>query len=210
MRKKLHIMIWVLLLMVAQTAMAGNDTPNARQARRIFNTAFNRVFHSEGCTFSYDVNLVGIYKCSGRIWIADKNSHYEEKRYTAWDNGTTIYRVDKKRKEVEIHNAHSPKKDKYSSKFKFKPDEYDYHIADNGNTYIISLKLSKQGHSTIKQIKVELTKRGLVPVQLRCKVYFIWCRVRLSNFKLGKLDDSIFVYPRQKYSSYKLIDKRPD
>lgn len=199
-----------MLLMLPQSVSAGGETPNSRQARRIFNTAFNRVFNSDGCTFSYDVNLVGIYKCSGRIWMAGKNSHYEEKRYTAWDNGTTIYRADKKHKVVEIHNAHSPKKDKYSSKFKFNPDEYDYHIADNGNTYIISLKLSKQGHSTIKQIKVELTKRGLVPVQLRCKVYFIWCKVHISNFKLGKLDNSIFVYPRQKFSSYKLIDKRPD
>ncbi len=210
MRRFIYYMVSVVLLLFAQQSFAQGETPNSKQARRIFNTAFNRVFHSSGCAFNYDVNLVGIYKCSGRIWIAGKNSHYEEKRYTAWDDGTTIYRADKKRKEVEIHSSHSPKRDKYSSKFKFKPEDYDYHIADNGNTYIISLKLSKQGHSTIKQIKVELTKRGYVPVNIRCKVYFIWCKVSISNFFVGKLADEIFVYPRAKYSGYKLIDKRPD
>ena len=51
-------MLMIPLLCTAQT----EETPNARQARRIFNTAYQKVFGEQGASLHYDVNIIGIYK----------------------------------------------------------------------------------------------------------------------------------------------------
>lgn len=210
MPKRFLFIVMLVLLSAAKTAVLAQETPNERQACRIFNQAFNHVFHSEGCAFNYDVNIIGIYKTQGRMWMAGKESHFEESRYMGWSDDRTSYRVDKKKKTIEIHNAHSPKRDKYASKFQFRPDDYTYHIADGGSTYIFSLQLKKSGHSTIKQIKAVVTKHGLSPVSIKCKVYFFWCTVKISNFYSGPLNKNILTFNRSKFPGYKLMDKRPD
>jgi hypothetical protein len=48
--------------------MHAQDTPNARQARRIFNSAYQQVFGEQGASLRYDVNITGIYKTHGTIW----------------------------------------------------------------------------------------------------------------------------------------------
>lgn len=205
-----HALMAVVLAAVVSLPASAQNTPNARQARSIFDRAFDQVFNSPGCRLYYDVNLVGIYKCHGWLWIADKKSRFKEDRIEAWNEGETYYRVDNKRKEVEIHNTNSPKKDKYTSKFQFKPDEYDYHVADGGNTYLLTMKLRKGGKSTIKQVKAEVTKRGLEPVSVSAKLYFFWCKVKVSHYYSGHIEPSVFVFPRKKFASYKFIDKRPE
>ena len=54
------------------------DTPNARQARRIFNQAYSQVFGPEGVKLHYDVNIIGIYKTNGTIWLKEKKSKFED------------------------------------------------------------------------------------------------------------------------------------
>ena len=204
------MMLCLCMLLFLPFDVTAQNTPNARQARGIFDKAFNHVFHSDGCTFDYDVNLVGIYKCRGQLWLSGKMSRYKEQRLEAWNDGTHTYRVDHKRREVELHNTNSPKKDKYTAKFKFNPDEYDYHVADGGSTFLLTLKLRKDGKSTIKQVKVVLTKRGLVPLKLSAKVYFFWCHLKMANFTSERIAPSFFDFPRSRFRAYKFIDKRPD
>ena len=57
-------MLMIPLLCTAQT----EETPNARQARRIFNNTYQQVFGEQGATLHYDVNIIGIYKTNGTIW----------------------------------------------------------------------------------------------------------------------------------------------
>ena len=54
----------VLLVIVAlQTLVLGaQETANERQARRIFNQAYQQVFGEQGASLHYDVNIIGVYK----------------------------------------------------------------------------------------------------------------------------------------------------
>ena len=58
MRKK--IILVVMLLTSALCAVHADETPNSRQARRIFNQAYKQVFGEQGATLHYDVNIIGI------------------------------------------------------------------------------------------------------------------------------------------------------
>ena len=114
----------------------------------------------------------------------------------------------RKKKEVHIHNANSDKKDKYSGKFKFELDDFDYSITEDDGMFLITLKQKKMAKGTIKTVKAWVTKKGYEPVRLRIKVAFIWTTVTISDFKSGGIGDDIFVFPRNQYKDWKYIDKR--
>ena len=203
--------IVLLILLVTQTVMVcAQQTANEKQARRIFNQAYNQVFGEQGATLRYDVNIIGVYKTSGTIWYKGKKQKFVDERVNTWNDGTTAYMAFRKKKEVQIHNANSDKKDKYSGKFKFHPEDFDYSIAEDEGMFLITLKQKKQAKGTIKIIKAWLTKKGYEPVKLRIKVAFIWTTVNVSNFRSGGISDDIFVFPSSRYKDWKFVDKRKE
>ena len=126
------------------------DTPNSRQARRVFNQAYNQVFGPDGATLHYDVNIIGIYKTNGTIWIKEKKSKFEDAKMKSWNDGTTVYTVKRKKREVEIYSAANNKQDKHSRKFKFDPENFDYSIAEDPQGLKLTLK-AKKGVKGIKE-----------------------------------------------------------
>jgi len=198
------MMVMLAVVVCAQT------TANERQARRIFNQAYSQVFGEQGATLHYDVNIIGIYKTSGTIWYKGKKQKFIDEKVNTWNDGTTAYMAFRKKKEVQIHHANSDKKDKYSGKFKFDVDDFNYSIEEDGDKFLITLKQKKTAKGTIKVVKAWVTKKGYVPVRLRIKVAFIWTTVSISNFKSGGISDSLFVFPRNQYSDWKFIDKRKE
>ena len=130
MKNRIALMMMVLLSVLC--SVQAEETPNSRQARRVFNQAYQQVFGEQGATLHYDVNIIGIYKTNGTIWYKGKKSKFVDAKMDSWNDGTTVYTVKrKKKKEVEIHNARNNKSDKYSQKFKFEPENFDYSIADH-------------------------------------------------------------------------------
>ncbi len=203
--------IVLLILLVTQTVLVcAQQTANEKQARRIFNQAYNQVFGEQGATLHYDVNIVGVYKTSGTIWYKGKKQKFVDEKVNTWNDGTTAYMAFRKKKEVQIHNANSDKKDKYSGKFKFHPDDFDYSIAEDEGMFLITLKQKKQAKGTIKMVKAWLTKKGYEPVKLRIKVAFIWTTVNVSNFRSGGISDDMFVFPSSQYKDWKFVDKRKE
>ena len=200
----MSMMVMLAVVVCAQT------TANERQARRIFNQAYSQVFGEQGATLHYDVNIIGIYKTSGTIWYKGKKQKFIDEKVNTWNDGTTAYMAFRKKKEVQIHHANSDKKDKYSGKFKFDVDDFNYSIEEDGDKFLITLKQKKTAKGTIKVVKAWVTKKGYVPVRLRIKVAFIWTTVSISNFKSGGISDSLFVFPRNQYSDWKFIDKRKE
>lgn len=202
--------LFTLMLIVLGTslAVARHITPNEKQARNMFNQAFSMVMGPEGCQLSYDVNIIGIYKTQGTIWYKGKKSKFVESRYASWNNGSRFYKVDKKKKTVELYNPNSPKRDKYASKFTFDPDSYAYHISLEGNAYAIRIDALKGAKSSIKHAKIYLDKRTRYPLSVKVKVSFFWTTVKISNFKPGGISDSIFNFPRSEFSGYKFTDMR--
>ena len=98
---------------------------------------------------------------SGTIWYKGKKQKFIEPRYSVWCDGKDFYRVDKKKKTVEILDPNSPKRDKYASKFKFNPDDYNYHIAAKGSDLIITLD-AKKGVDGVKHAKVTIDNKTSV------------------------------------------------
>ena len=201
------IFLAVVLLLSTLTSVQAEDNPNARQARRIFNQAYQQVFGEHGATLRYDVNIVGIYKTYGTIWYKGKKSKFVDAKMNSWNDGETVYTIKKKKQEVEIHSAKNNKSDKYSSKFKFEPENFDYSIANHEQGLMITLK-AKKGAKGIKEVHALVKRQSYEPISLRIKIAFIWTTINISNFKSGGITDEMLRFPAEKYKNYKFVDKR--
>ena len=201
------IFLAVVLLLSTLTSVQAEDNPNARQARRIFNQAYQQVFGEQGATLRYDVNIVGIYKTYGTIWYKGKKSKFVDAKMNSWNDGETVYTIKKKKQEVEIHSAKNNKSDKYSSKFKFEPENFDYSIANHEQGLMITLK-AKKGAKGIKEVHALVKRQSYEPISLRIKIAFIWTTINISNFKSGGITDEMLRFPAEKYKDYKFVDKR--
>ena len=199
----------MLISLTMSLSINAQENANTRQARQIFDKTYNMVFGPQGCNLSYAVNIVGVYKTEGTIWMKGNKQKFIEPRFSAWSDGKDFYRVDKKKNTIEIHNPHSAKRDKYASKFKFVADNYIYHITAKGNDFIITLD-AKKGVDGVKHAKCVIDKRTREPKSLKIKVMLFWCTVKISHFHSGINDESIFRFPSQDYKGYEIIDKRPD
>ena len=205
MRNKIYIV--VVMLLSALTSVQAEDNPNARQARRIFNQAYQQVFGEQGATLRYDVNIIGIYKTYGTIWYKGKKSKFVDAKMNSWNDGVTVYTIKKKKQEVEIHSAKNNKSDKYSSKFKFEPENFDYSIANHEQGLMLTLK-AKKGAKGIKEIHALVKRQSYEPISVRIKIAFIWTTINISNFKSGGITDEMLRFPAEKYKDYKFVDKR--
>ena len=198
----------MLLVVLTTLAAPAQETPNARQARRIFEKTYNMVFGPQGATLHYDVNIVGLYKTQGTIWYKEKKQKFVDEKVNTWNDGKTAYMAYRKKKTVEIHDAQSDKKDKYSGKFKFTLDDFDYAISEDGDNLLLLLKQKRHAKGTVKEVQAWVKRGSLTPLRLRIKVAFVWTNILISNFRSGGISDNLFVFPRSQYKDWKFIDKR--
>ena len=211
MRNKLVLLVMMLISVMASVKAQDDSemSANERQAKRIFNQAYQQVFGEQGATLRYDVNITGIYKTYGTIWYKGKKSRFEDAKMNSWNDGTTVYTVKKKKKkkEVEIHESKNNKSDKYSSKFKFVPENFNYSIANDEEGLLLTLK-AKKGAKGIKEVQALVKRQSYEPIRVRIKIAFIWTTIRISNFKSGGITDEMLRFPAEKYKDYKFVDKR--
>lgn len=204
MRKIVLLMgaLWMALVLAAQE----QETPNAQQARRVFNEAFQKVYGEKGSQLHYKVNIIGIYKTEGSIWTKGKKSKFIDEKYIAWNNDVTYYRLERKKHTVTVYDAHSDERDKYATKFKFEPENYTYSIKDSPEGYYITLK-AKKGVKGIKEARCLLDKKTRYPLSVRVKVGIFHTTIKISEFKVGGITDQLFEFPKEQYSSCKFIYK---
>ena len=205
MRNKIVLM--VLMLLTVLCSVYAEETPNSRQARRIFNQAYQQVFGEQGATLHYDVNITGIYKTNGTIWYKGKKSKFQDSKMRSWNDGRLVLTVKKKKKEVEVHSAKNNKSDKYSQKFKFEPDNYEYSVAEDPEGLMLTLK-AKKGKKGMKEIHALVERQTYHPIRLRIKVAFIWTTIKISDFKSGGITDEMLRFPKEQFKDYNYVDKR--
>ena len=205
MRKKIVLM--VLMLMAVLSSVHAEETPNSRQARRIFNQAYQQVFGEQGATLHYDVNITGIYKTNGTIWYKGKKSKFQDGKMRSWNDGKRVLIVRNKKKEVEVHDAKSNKSDKYTSKFKFEPENFDYSVAEDPEGLMLTLK-AKKGRKGIKEVYALVERKTYNPIRVRIKIAFIWTTIKISDFQSGGITDDMLMFPKEQFQGYKYIDKR--
>ena len=207
--KQRLLLYLMLMLSPAMTMAATSGTDDDREARQLFEKAYNQVFGPEGCTLSYDVNLVGLYKSTGTIWYKGQKNRYEDAKTSAWCDGKTIYKVQRKKKVIDIYDANSEKADKYKNKFKFTVDDFNYSQEQKGDKLLLVLKQKKSAKGTVKEAQILLDKKTLAPVSARIKVLFFWANIKISNFKAGNISDDVFVFPKANYGKdYSYVDYR--
>ena len=199
----------MLLLSVLNPVVAQDSdmTANERQAKRIFNQAYQQVFGEQGAKLHYDVNITGIYKTNGTIWYKGQKSKFQDSKMRSWNDGRLVLTVKKKKKEVEVHSAKNNKSDKYSQKFKFEPDNYDYSVAEDPEGLMLTLK-AKKGKKGMKEIHALVERQTYHPIRLRIKVAFIWTTIKISDFKSGGITDEMLRFPKEQFKDYKYVDKR--
>lgn len=206
--KRFFLMCLVLLGMVMAQAQT---TAQQNEVRKTFDKVYNMVFGPQGSTLRYDVNIIGLYKTHGTIWYKGKKQRFSDERVNTWNDGTTAYMVFRKKKTVEIHEANSDKKDKYSGKFKFSLDDFDYSMKTEGSDLLFILKQRKKAKGTIKEVRALVDAKTLAPKFVKIKVALFWAKIKISNFKSGGISDDIFVFPAKNYKEgYKWIDKRKE
>ena len=205
MRKKIVLM--VLMLMAVLCSVHAEETPNSRQARRIFNQAYQQVFGEQGATLHYDVNITGIYKTNGTIWYKGKKSKFQDGKMRSWNDGKRVLIVRNKKKEVEVHDAKSNKSDKYTSKFKFEPENFDYSVAEDQEGLMLTLK-AKKGRKGIKEVHALVERKTYNPIRVRIKIAFVWTTIKISDFQSGGITDEMLLFPKEQFQGYKYIDKR--
>ncbi len=207
-KMKIRILLLMATMLSATAYVSAEESANERQAKRIFNHAYELVFGEQGATLHYDVNITGIYKTSGTIWYKGKKSKFEDAKMNSWNDGVTVYTVKRKKKnEVEIHSARNNKSDKYSSKFKFVPENFNYSIANHEEGLMLTLK-AKKGVKGIKEVQALVKRQSYEPIRLRIKIAFIWTTIKVSDFRSGGITDEILRFPAERYKNYKFVDKR--
>ena len=110
---------------------------------------------------------------------------------------------------MELHDPKVNKKDEKLQMFKFEPDSYTYSIAkaDNG-MLLVTLVAKPKTNVKMKRIEALLTPGSYYPRRLRIKVSIFWATITFANFQAGGIDDQLFVFPKEKYKDYKIIDER--
>lgn len=204
--RKLCILMLTLWAAVALNGQE-HETPNAKQARRMFNESYQMIFGSQGSQLHYKVNIIGIYKTEGTIWTKGKKSKFVDEKYIAWNDDVTYYRLERKKNRVTIYDAHSDERDKYATKFKFVPDNYTYSIKDADEGYYITLK-AKKGVKGIKEARCLLDKRTRYPISIRVKVGIFRTTIKISGVKIGGISDELFQFPQEQYKHCEFVDKR--
>ena len=192
-------MILTVLCAAIGLQAQNKETPNAQQARRLFNETYKMIYGDLGSQLHYKVNIIGIYKTEGTIWTKGKKSKFIDEKYIAWNDDVTYYRLERKKNRVVIYDAHSEERDKYATKFKFNPDNYTYSIKDSKDGYYITLK-AKKGVSGIKKHRY--------PVSVRIKVGIFHTTIKISDVKIGGLNDDLFRFPRDSYKDCEYEDHR--
>ena len=208
MRHKFIVSILISFLCLSVQARANASATSDPKARELFNKVYNMVFGPQGSALSYKVNIIGIYKTEGNIVYKGKKLHYAEARYMAWEDGITAYMVDKKKKMVNIYRFDDDNKDKYLSKFKYDVKNFDYSYEDDGDYYLITAKVKNAGFFGIKSVTARVYKTNLYPVSLTIKLSFFRTTVQVFDFRSGKIADSNFVFPKEKFKGYEFVDHR--
>ena len=206
-----HVMRVVVILFAIHcslfTAMA-QDTPNARQAKRIFNTAWNRIYGDEGVRFHYKIDILHLYKEEGISCNKGDKERSEHKNTIIYSDGKLKHVVRTNKKVVELHDPKVNKADEKLQMFKFDPDSYNYAIAKDPEGFLITLTAKPGAKVKMKKVEAIISEGNYYPKRLRIKVSIFWCNIFISDFQAGNIDDSIFVFPKEKYKDFKVEDLR--
>ena len=203
-----RLILFFLLLVGLGVSAQETETPNARQARRVFDDAYEMIYGAEGASFHYRISILKIYSSEGSGWYKGNKSKSTTRKSIIWDNGDIKYILRKGKGIVEIHDPKVNKKDKLLQKFKFNRDDFTYSIAKEKGDMVVTLRAKPGANTNMSHIEAYLEPVTHKPRRLRIKVAFFWANIYFSDFKAGGIDDKLFIFPKNEYPDYKIVDER--
>ena len=198
----------ICLIILSHLTAFAQDNANSRQAKRVFNTAWNHIYGKKGVRFHYKIDILHLYKEEGTSWNKGDKAKSEYKDSKMWNDGNVKYILREKKDIVEIHDPKVNKKNDKLQMFKFDPDSYNYSIAKDPEGLQVTLEAKPGAKVKMKKIIALLTPGNYYPKKLRIKVSIFWATITFSDFQAGNIDDRIFIFPKEKYPNYKIIDER--
>ena len=201
-------LLFLFLIILSTVSASAQETANARQAKRVFNTAWNHIYGKEGVRFHYKIDILHLYKEEGTSWNKGDKAKSEYKDSKMWNNGDVKYILREKKGIVEIHDPKVNKKNDKLQMFKFEPDSYNYSIAKDPDGLQVTLEAKPGAKVKMKKIIALLTPGNYYPKKLRIRVSIFWATISFSDFQAGNIDDSVFEFPKEKYSNYRIVDER--
>ena len=165
--------------------ISAQENSNSRQAKQIFQRAYNHFFGKEGVAFTYKISILGIYHENGSAWYKGEMSKSIHGNTIQWNDGKLLYKLRTNKNIVEIHDPKVNKEDELLQKFKFYPDEFNYHISKQGNDYLVELKAKPDAKNTkMKHVKILLASGTYYPKELKIKILSLfWAKVTFADFK---------------------------
>ena len=204
----MKVMVLLFTLHSSLFTISAQDNANARQAKRVFNTAWNHIYGKEGVRFHYKIDILHLYKEEGTSWNKGDKAKSEYKGSKMWNDGNVKYILREKKGIVEIHDPKVNKKNDKLQMFKFEPDSYNDSIAKDPEGLLVTLEAKPGVKVKMKKIIALLNQGNYYPKKLRIKVSIFWATITFSDFQAGNIDDNIFVFPKEKYTNYKIVDER--
>lgn len=190
--------------------ISAQENSNSRQAKQIFQRAYNHFFGKEGVAFTYKISILGIYHEDGSAWYKGDMSKSIHGNTIQWNDGKLLYKLRTNKNIVEIHDPKVNKEDELLQKFKFYPDEFNYHISKQGNDYLVELKAKPDAKNTkMKHVKILIAPGTYYPKELKVKILSLfWAKVSFADFKAGNISNTVFQFPKAKYPNCKIEDHR--
>ena len=204
----MRVMVLLFTIHSSLLTISAQDNANARQAKRVFNTAWNHIYGKDGVRFHYKIDILHLYKEEGTSWNKGDKAKSDYKGSKMWNNGDVKYILREKKGIVEIHDPKVNKKDEKLQMFKFEPDSYNYSIAKDPEGLLVTLEAKPGAKVKMKKVIALLNQGNYYPKKLRIKVSIFWATITFSDFQAGNIDDSIFEFPKEKYANYKIVDER--
>ena len=204
----MRVMVLLFTIHSSLLTISAQDNANARQAKRVFNTAWNHIYGKDGVRFHYKIDILHLYKEEGTSWNKGDKAKSEYKGSKMWNNGDVKYILSEKKGIVEIHDPKVNKKDEKLQMFKFEPDNYNYSIAKDPEGLLVTLEAKPGAKVKMKKVIALLNQGNYYPKKLRIKVSIFWATITFSDFQAGNIDDSTFEFPKEKYANYKIVDER--
>ena len=136
----MRVMVLLFTIHSSLLTISAQDNANARQAKRVFNTAWNHIYGKDGVRFHYKIDILHLYKEEGTSWNKGDKAKSEYKGSKMWNNGDVKYILREKKGIVEIHDPKVNKKDEKLQMFKFEPDSYNYSIAKDPDGLLVTLE----------------------------------------------------------------------
>ena len=88
------VLLMACLILGCCCAMAQRKTPaqkaaNAKKAKELFESTYQKVYGTEGSRLTYSVNIIGVFKTMGTIYYKNGKERYDEKKLVVWNNGSS-------------------------------------------------------------------------------------------------------------------------